>query len=55
MNCLLRGGADNRQALEQLCRHFTGPALANQRVQINVGRWVALKLETSWATAQRSW
>jgi len=35
---LLRGGADNRQALEQLCRHFTGPALANQRVQIYVGR-----------------
>ena len=41
---LLRYGADNRQALEQLCRYFTRPALANQRVQINVGSYVALKL-----------
>ena len=28
-------GADDHQALEQLCRHITRPALANERVQIN--------------------
>jgi len=26
-------GADDRQALEQLCRYLTRPALANERVQ----------------------
>ena len=25
-------GADDRQALEQLCRHITRPAVANERV-----------------------
>ena len=30
-----RGGADDRQALEQMCRHITRPALANERVQTN--------------------
>ena len=28
-------GADDRQALEQLCRYITRPALANERVQTN--------------------
>jgi hypothetical protein len=27
--------ADDRQALEQLCRYITRPALANERVQTN--------------------
>jgi hypothetical protein len=31
----VRCGADDRQALEQLCRYITRPALANRRVQTN--------------------
>lgn len=27
--------AKDRQALQQLCRYITGPALANERVQYN--------------------
>ena len=42
------GGADDRQALEQLCRYITGPALANERVQTNAARQVVLKLKTPW-------
>ena len=29
-------GADDRQALEQLCRYITRPALANERVQLSL-------------------
>jgi len=34
-------GADERKALEQLCRYITRPALANERVQCNAAgqRW----------------
>ena len=40
--------ADDRQALEQLCRHITRPALANERVQCNAAGQVVLKLKTPW-------
>ena len=32
----VRRGADDRQALEQLCRYITRPALANERVQLSL-------------------
>ena len=41
-------GADDRQALEQLCRYITRPALANERVQTNAAGQVVLKLKTPW-------
>jgi hypothetical protein len=41
-------GADERQALEQLCRYITRPALANERVQTNTAGQVVLKLKTPW-------
>ena len=44
----MRCAADDRQALEQLCRHITRPALANERVQTNAAGQVALKLKTPW-------
>ena len=44
----MRCGADDRQALEQLCRYITRPALANERVQTNAAGRVVLKLKTSW-------
>jgi hypothetical protein len=44
----LRCGADDRQALEQLCRRFTRPALANERMQMNTAGQVVLKLKTAW-------
>ena len=43
----VRGAADDRKALEQLCRHIT-PALANERVQCNAAGQVVLKLKTPW-------
>ena len=44
----MRCGADDRQALEQLCRCITRPALANERAQTNAAEQVVLKLETPW-------
>ena len=44
----VRCGADDRQALEQLCRYITRPALANERVQTNAAGRVVLKLKTPW-------
>ena len=44
----MRCAADDRQALEQLCRYITRPALANERVQTNAAGQVALKLKTPW-------
>ena len=44
----MRCAADDRQALEQLCRYITRPALANERVQTNAAGLVVLKLKTAW-------
>ncbi len=44
----VRCAADDRRALEQLCRHITRPALANERVQTNAAGQVVLKLKTAW-------
>ena len=44
----MRCGADDRQALKQLCRTITRPALANERVQTNTAGQVVLKLKTPW-------
>jgi hypothetical protein len=44
----VRCGADDRHALEQLCRYNTRPAQANERVQTNAAGQVVLKLETAW-------
>ena len=43
-----RCAANDRQALEQLCRYITRPALANERVQTNAAGQVVLKLKTPW-------
>ena len=42
LHAAVRCGADNRQALEQLCRYITRPALANERVQTNAAGQVVL-------------
>jgi len=44
----VRCAADDRQALEQLCRCITRPALADERVQTNAAGQVVLKLKTPW-------
>ena len=44
----MRCATDDRQALEQLCRYITRPALANERVQINSAGQVVLRLNTPW-------
>jgi hypothetical protein len=48
LHAAVRSGADDRQALEQLCRYITRPALANERVQTNAAGQVVLKLKTAW-------
>ena len=48
LHAAVRCGADDREALEQLCRYITRPALANERVQTNAAGQVALKLKTAW-------
>ena len=48
LHAAVRCGADDRQALEQLCRTITRPALANERVQTNAAGQVVLKLKTPW-------
>ncbi len=48
LHAAVRCAADDRQALEQLCRYITRPALANERVQTNAAEQVVLKLKTPW-------
>ena len=48
LHAAVRCGANDRQALEQLCRYITRPALANDRVQTNAAGQVVLKLKTPW-------
>ena len=48
LHAVVRSGADDRQALEQLCRYITRPAVANQRVQTNAAGQVVLRLKTPW-------
>ena len=48
LHAAVRCGADDRQALEQLCRYITRPALADERVQTNAAGQVVLKLKTPW-------
>ena len=48
LHAAVRCGAADRQALEQLCRTITRPALANERAQTNAAGQVVLKLKTPW-------
>ena len=48
LHAALRCGADDRQALEQLCRYITRPALTNERVQTNAARQVVRKPKMPW-------
>ena len=54
LQAAVRCGADDRQALEQLCRYITRPAVANERVQTNAAGQVVLRLKTPGATAPRT-
>jgi len=48
VHAAVRCGTEDRQALEQLCRYITRPALANERIQCNPTGQVVLKLKTPW-------
>ena len=48
LHAAVRCAADDRPALEQLCRYITRLALANERVQTNAAGQVVLKLKTPW-------
>jgi len=48
LHAAVRCGADDRQALEQLCRYIAYPTLADERVQTNAAGQVVLKLKTAW-------
>lgn len=44
--CAARPTTDDRQALEQLCRYITRPALADERVQTNAAGQIVRKLKS---------
>ena len=46
LHAAVRCGAGDRQALAQLWRYITRPALANERVKTNAAGHVVLKLKT---------
>lgn len=48
LHAAARCAADDRDALEQLCRYIARPALANERVQTNAAGQMVLKLKTAW-------
>jgi Putative transposase len=48
LHAAVRCRANERLKLERLCRHITRPALANNRVKINVKGQVELKLKPPW-------
>jgi hypothetical protein len=48
LQAAVRCVANDRQALEQLCRYITRPALSNKRAQTNAAGPVVLKLKTPW-------
>lgn len=48
LHVAVRCAADDRRALEQLCRYITRPSLANERVQCNAAGQVVMKLKASW-------
>jgi hypothetical protein len=48
LHAAVRCAADDRRALEQLCRCITRPALANEGVQTNATGQMVLKLKTAW-------
>ena len=55
LHAAVRCDADDRQALEQLCRYITRPALANERVQTNAAAQVCSSSRRPGATAPRTW
>jgi Putative transposase len=55
MHSAERCSADERQALEQLCRCITCPALADARVQTNAAGEVVLQLKTHWRGGTTTW
>ena len=48
LHAAVRSGADDRPALEQLCRYIIRPAVANERVQTNAAGQGVLRLKTPW-------
>lgn len=56
LHVVMRCGADDRQALEQLRLHVTRPALVNGRLQTHAAGQVVPKLKTAWrdGTAYRA-
>ena len=55
LHAAVRCGAEDHQALEQLCRYITRPALANERVQTNAAGQLVLKLKTPWRAGTTHW
>ena len=54
LHAAVRCDADDRQALEQLCRYVTRPTLANDRVQTNAAGQVVPRLKTPWRDSRRT-
>jgi hypothetical protein len=48
LHAAVRVEAHDRKRLEQLCRYITRPAMSDERIQVNAGEQVELKLKTPW-------
>lgn len=46
LHTAVRCSAEDRQALAQLCRYITRPALVDERIQTNAAGQMVLKLKT---------
>lgn len=55
LHAAVRCGADDRHALEQLCRYIIRPALTNERVQASAAGQMVLKVKTPWRDGARIW
>ena len=48
LHAAVRCGADQRKALEHLCRYITRPAIANERLKLNRAGQVVLQLKSAY-------
>ena len=48
LHAAVRCGADQRKALEHLCRYITRPAIANERLKRNRAGQVVLQLKSAY-------
>ena len=54
LHARVRCATEDKQGLEQLCRHITRPAIANERLSVDRAGQVVPKLKTAWRDCTQS-